>query len=457
MDSIARRFFAGFTAFVFLVWSVVFPVTVHAATYNSASNLTGRIWYVPAQGTGLAGSPVVATAATMLGRANPWLAAITLGTPIMQYLLEKRSGGNFQISARDAPISVTEWGGVNPPANDSLRYRSWVIFNAASGSAHIEYFYTAAYQTPSQICALGGLGFGGGNICTGGSPIVEYGRAGQDGSTVFSCADGYTKVGSSCNLTSPSLVKFPSDGVPTYVPKTDGSGFELHSRDPDKGQVNDTSEFTNPQNNYSTDPFGNPASTSFVPQTGGGMKLDQRVQTTNNNQTTTTINNITINNAGQVTNIYTTTVPGSLDLANPGSSPVTSGSGSIQFPTDYNRESTQQSIQQKLEDLKQGTGASDAPNYASDIEAQKQAMKDAIKEMMDALPGQYSTDKSNWFSWVWTPPVGNCSPWTSTIHGQFVSWDICPYVEKVRDVIGFLLAISGAWLVYTEMFRRDES
>lgn len=455
MDSIVKRFSAALTAILFGLWSVLLPVTVHAATYNAASNLTGKQWFVPAQSTGIAGTAVVATAATMLGRANPWIAALTLGTPIMQYLLERKGGGTVAVVPRNAvqPINGDGWTNGIPAA--TLNPSTFYTTNWTASTSH--------YASIAEACVAAAAGR---NAYLNGSDNVTYshgncistdGRAYGQASPGTSCKSGYTMSQGYCTIIDPWSVPWPSDGVPSITPNNDGTAFIPHPQDPDAmPQAPSMQEIQNPSNNYSPDQFGNPYSTTFTPQSGGGFKVDQRVQTTANNQTTTTINNITINNAGNVVNISTTTVPGSIEQASPTSTPV-GASGSGTFPTDYNRESTQQAVQQKLEEIKQGTGAADQPNYATDTDAKKQAMNDAIKEKTDAIPGQYSGDKSNWFSWVWTPPVGNCSPWTSTIHGQVVSWDVCPYVAKVRDVIGFLMAIAGAWLVYNEMFRREDS
>jgi len=87
MASTVKRISAGVLAVWFSFWSVVFPVTANAAIYNAASNLTGKAWYVPGVGTSAAGNRALAAGATMLGRANPWIAAITIGMPIAQQFL----------------------------------------------------------------------------------------------------------------------------------------------------------------------------------------------------------------------------------------------------------------------------------------------------------------------------------------------------------------------------------
>jgi len=515
MDSIARRFAAGSLAFTWLILSLLVPVSAHAATYNAASNLTGRQWAVPAQGTGIAGSPIVATAATMLGRANPWIAAITLGTPVMQYLVEKHGGDKLAIRAKDAPVATpagwtTNPNGIpSPPATASATGgatqaptttlepktfgygQSYTTVSGNNTLYPVKYFSSraaaCAYITPGVVADYPSAYLANtyNDACNyayapsaGAQPkgVSTTGYYCPDGTTVSgtqcltpscpsgftltagqcvqaaTCPTGYAMSQGYCTIVDPGAVKWPADSIPTYIPNDAGTGFIPDPRDPDPIPSTPTpTEIQNSPNDYTKDQYGNPTSTSISPQPGGGYKIDQRVQTTNNNQTTTTINNITINNAGNVTNISSTTVPGPIDLASPAAAPAAQ---KIEFPTDYNRENTQLAVKSKLDEIQAGTGAADSPNY--DVAAKAQAMNDGIKEKIDAIPGQYAGDKGTWFSWVWTPQIGVCEPWVNTIHGQTVTWDVCPYVAKVRDVMAYILAVLSAIAVYGQLFKRED-
>ncbi len=458
MVSTARRITAAFLAVFFAVAGVVYPVSASAATYNAASNLSGRSWYVPAQGLGIAGNAVVASAATIAARANPWIAALTLGTPIMQHLLEMKQGGNIAIRAKDAPFATpngwtTDALGPLPPVSIQM-VPAWQVCGASCTGY--------SYGTALAACKVRGADQTLGSCtATQNGSCSAYNCNGSGGGYAYlgaGCPDGYSASSGACALNNRDSVKWPADGIPTLQPNSSGTGLEASPRDPDPLPSNPTiTEIQNPSNNYAPDEFGQPSSISITPQSGGGYKVDQRVQTTVNNQTTTTINNYTVNNAGTVINVSTTTVPGPIELASPTATPVgSSGSPTINFPTDYNREATQQQAVQKLEDLKQGTGSADAPNYQQDTNDKKASMNQELKDKAEAIPGQYTADKGNWFSWVWTPPVGQCEPWTNTIHGQTVSWNVCPYIAKIRDVIGYLLAIGTTWGVYLQLFRRED-
>lgn len=127
------------------------------------------------------------------------------------------------------------------------------------------------------------------------------------------------------------------------------------------------------------------------------------------------------------------------------------------MPTDYNREATQLAVKEDLDKLVAGTGARDSPDFAKDVEDKKTAMNKSITDITDAIPNDYAASKDNWFSWVWSPPVGECSPYEGNVHGNSVTWDICPYIAKTRDVIGWLFALYGFWTVHNQMFRKDES
>lgn len=460
MASIVKRSFAGLYASFFLLWSILLPVTAHAATYSAASNLSGRAWAVPMTGTGIAGNPIVASAATMLGRMSPWINGLMLGTAVFKFILETKDGKQVAIVPRGLQQPVESWPNGVPPSTTPYGFVSGGFYaDSALGACQLN---AATFQDSTTERCPGASPYTSADqkVCYQQMKVRTNSYCGGNWSSPIAkgCPSGYSLAsdGSACNLANASQVKYPPDNIPSFMPSPDGTTLIPDPRDPDAAPAHPTiEEIINTPGNYDNDPYGNPASHQIKPSSEG-YTIDQRVQTTNNNQTTTTINNISINNAGQITNIFTTTVPGSIQQASPTATPV-SGSSNIQFPTDYNREVTQQAVKQTLDDIKTGQGAETAPEFSQEVDTKKQEMKDAIKEQLDPIPNEFNSDKSKWFSWVWTPPVGSCSPLTSTIHGQSVVWNICPYVEKIRDVIGFLMAIGGAWLVYNQMFRRDEA
>lgn len=151
--------------------------------------------------------------------------------------------------------------------------------------------------------------------------------------------------------------------------------------------------------------------------------------------TTTTVTNTTNN----TTNVMTTETETEVETAGP---------EPVKFPTDYNREQTQQKI---LNEIQGGTAV--AP--VDDSKAKILQTELDLKNKFESLPGQIAGDKSSWFSWVWVPPVGSCAPNTGTMHGYTVTFDLCPWVNNIRDVIGWLWAMIASIYIYNLMFRSE--
>ena len=152
-------------------------------------------------------------------------------------------------------------------------------------------------------------------------------------------------------------------------------------------------------------------------------------------QTTTVTNNVTNNTT------TTTTVVNN--------QPAESSTPS-NFPNDYNKEVTQQQIAKELA----GEGAPALPNMTQQVAENIDKNKTDLSKLTDALPTQFVTDKEKWFSWVWTPPMGECTPSTGSVHGVAISLDICPTVSNIREALGWLFALIGAWTIYLEIFKR---
>ena len=506
MASTVKRFAMAVLAFWFAIWSVFLPVTVHAAVYDAASNIAGSKWYVPAAGTGVAGSRVLATAATALGRANPWIAALTIGTPIMKHILETRGGGEVVVGPNQSsfPTPAGWLGPDSPPASAAVNAGQSVSGTTVSDYAQYGYFYSGYFSTSPKDACTAAITAGGTIktrqyyshvvqsdrvLCTElntvnqatsywgqilgswrcpANPTVALFQGATCGTTHIECPVGATLLNGSC-YTSPTCptgyamnydtcilaenatnkVKWPvgtNDGARAYVPDPVNSGQWMpHPRESNPlpqglSEEQIKSGLINSGQTYTKDAYGNPVSTTIIPNLSGGYTFNQQVQTTNNNQTTTTTNTYTTNAQGAVTNVSSVTNNG----------PITniSNNYTVDIPNDYNKEATQLKIYT-------GEGAPDAPQYSQTVTQKVTDMNKSITDLLDPIADQYASDKGKWFSWVWTPPVGQCEQITGSVHGKSVNWDLCPYVAKVRDVIGWIFAIYGAWVIYNEMFRRE--
>lgn len=523
MASTVKRYAAGVLAVWFSFWSVVFPITAHAAIYDAASNLTGKSWFVPGVGTSAAGNRTLAAAATVLGRANPWIAGITLGMPIAQAIIEYKNGSNpvtpdglpLPPEAGFAPSPATlptppGWEGPDspPPSAESLPgsatgdalgdvlaaipTSSWknsfhpsVTFGSKEeacsdfckvygstvtpttcgngtssnpqpiyctvGGAYDGLSFTNTYACPDGFLLSGTTCTR--SVCPNDSPVLVNGQC----YTSPTCPDGYIMNFDSCILAenAPYKVKWPSGtngNIPAYVPDPANPGeWKPFERNSPAGTPSSSTAAAqqaaakNVNNTYTQDEYGNPVWQQVTPNPNGGLTYTQQVQTTNGTQTTTTTNTYTLNAAGQVTNVSTVTNNG----------PITNVSNSyasssvVDIPNDYNKEATQQKILT-------GEGAADAPDWNTSVNERVENLGKGITDLLDPITGQFQEDKGKWFSWVWTPPVGSCSPFTGNVHNKSVTWDICPYVEMVRNAIGWVFSIVGAWVIYNNLFRRED-
>jgi len=150
-------------------------------------------------------------------------------------------------------------------------------------------------------------------------------------------------------------------------------------------------------------------------------------------QTTNNTTNITTTESTSVTNYAPATEAPKVDI-----------------PTDYARETTVQQIERDLNT----DSAKELPDQDKRVTDGVKASDDGLKALRDAVTAAQQTDKSMWFSWVWTPPVGTCQAQTRTLSNHaVVNWDVCPAVNNIRDVLGWMMALFSCWSIYCEIFR----
>ncbi|SFA98643.1 hypothetical protein SAMN04515620_1117 [Collimonas sp. OK607] len=189
---------------------------------------------------------------------------------------------------------------------------------------------------------------------------------------------------------------------------------------------------TIPKPDGSIDTVKTTEQTTVTPTTTGTTVGDTKTTFPSSTTTTTTTTN----------NVSNTTTTSTNVVSNPPALPM--------FPNDYNKEVTQQKIERDL-----NTDAAGAPPDLTTVTTGIASAQQDQSTDFTNIPTQLATDKANWFSWVWTPPVGSCVPSTATLNGVAVSLDYCPTVLKIRDVMGFLFAMFGAWQIYSLIFREN--
>jgi hypothetical protein len=284
------------------------------------------------------------------------------------------------------------------------------------------------------------------------------------------CGAGYTMVGSACKSNAPPVVSSASDTeVAQSLQQKMDAEYEANRRlydamKADQAAAGDkypstrnpvasdtpvvvtaspvttpevvtkTEVITNPDGTTSTRTTGE--TTTFTPESTGTTAADSRLKIPA--KTTTTV--VTVNNATGATATDTT-------VAN--HAPIQPAE-KVEIPDDYNREATQKEM---LDELK----AANAPTIAD----QEQRVQEKTTEITQKIQGEFDkispafdADKAKWFSWVWTPPVGQCTPFAGAVHGYAISFDLCPTVNQIKEALGWFFALMAAWQIYGLIFRR---
>ncbi len=165
----------------------------------------------------------------------------------------------------------------------------------------------------------------------------------------------------------------------------------------------------------------------------------------------------------------TGTDPGTGTGTDPGTGTGTDpGTGTgTEFPTDYNREATQQEIKQKLEDINgslKGDGSSFEQPY--DTKPDEEKRNGLVDQLTNWLTGYSSNDPSNsdkssfsaaWADFISPPQNAGCTPAQGTIHGRTAIFDYCELASKMRDIFGYILWVCFAWYLFDIATRSKES
>ena len=156
-------------------------------------------------------------------------------------------------------------------------------------------------------------------------------------SSTQSCEAGYTLPGSSCVLSTASVVRYPTNGACEYIRASDGT-LTPNAKDKDCDGVALPS--TPSKSIVTTDATGRAVTdTKITPLADGGTSITQQEYDWANNKTTTTT--AVLNPAGTITGITTQTTTGTETAPVAGSTPNAT-------PTDYARQATLEEINTKL-------------------------------------------------------------------------------------------------------------
>lgn len=290
--------------------------------------------------------------------------------------------------------------------------------------------------------------------CRGYGAAIGWGSA--DGNKVNGCKAGYTLSGGLCNLTNAGLVPLPVTESPTMRPSAGAN--------PVLAQVPGSAAATVPTAVQSgVNAQNQPMSISVNPlplpngQTGTTTKFATQTADANG-VTMTKTSTVTTDENGVITGVVTTLLP--TDLAGAVQTGASTGgvSAPVTFPTDYNREATQQEIL-----AKQSLIESEAKTYQEGVKTDRDAAAVTAATLAETLkvggpppPIPPPADVSHWglptlsmfqsFDLGLTDkiPAGTgCSGIPVTILGQTTSLDPCPVVEGVKPLINWMIIFLG--------------
>lgn len=123
-------------------------------------------------------------------------------------------------------------------------------------------------------------------------------------------------------------------------------------------------------------------------------------------------------------------------------------------------EGTLKGVLGKLSDLVgfgQGVPIGDAvvPAGSADrVSVAKTSLNDSMLVMQNAAIAANDLDEVSLFgAFVFDPQYVACEPFTKTIMGKVVVIDLCSYTAKLRELLGWLFALLGAYTIYQTIFR----
>lgn len=272
---------------------------------------------------------------------------------------------------------------------------------------------------------------------------------------LMACGAGYTVSGSSCVLSNPALVMKPADGRCHILMNV--NGFVIDPQDPECGGLAaNTGTTVTPTKITQTKPGTLTNGTVTINPDGSRTIVYSTSNTTNNTTTNTTVNMIPAASGGNATITGTSTVVVNGTGTAAGTTPA--ALPPIQFPDDYNREITQGQIKTGIEALHGDLDSSAfaqpaAPPVPSDLAA---AENKKITDELNLSVTSYDNFKLlDWSTWIPVFPASACTPIAGNIKGVNVSFDPCPKIAMLNELIGWMLAVYASWSVVMMAFRRD--
>ncbi len=286
----------------------------------------------------------------------------------------------------------------------------------------------------------------------------ESGSTDQYMSSVSSCPNGYTASSydsnnqpATCALNSPETVAKPETNQDRI--QRVGNTFQ---RDPKQNPAD-----TNPTTAV------NVTSNTVTVNGADGSKTVVTINPDGTSNVTTTAPNVNDSNSTKTSTDFSApngdgnvSVIGKTSQQTTGQGTANTGTGEGQLDiSSLNKEVTQKSIDTTLKDIKTSLDCDSCTLPTDKTPEQKAQIDSEIKKTTDSLDGavsDYGLYKDlGWSTWVPTFPSGSCTPFTFRVVTQTVSWNFCPKIAMLNELLGWLMSLFGAWTITSMFFKKD--
>jgi len=332
-------------------------------------------------------------------------------------------------------------------------------------ASYTNYHHVSQVSTFSYRCFnVNNLGLGDSSaLCTVppavGSPID--GGGGNVLCNTNTCPSGYTFNSStgSCTLTDASQAQKPKDNKCVVI--RSGNTFVIDPKDPDCASSS-LPPNVNIQPNTITATSADGKTTVVVkidPSTGVSTLEETRARADGSNKSDvlTLAASAPDGSTGvsTITGLKSSVVEGTGVLAG-----NLSGDGQ-DFPTDYNRETTQLEISDKLTSIDDSLNPDEDPpdTSFSDAKADYDQKADDHKGVFDDIGAKGQGDEGGLLSWSWFPELPSAAACTDahvTIGGAdrvFTGW--CDTISMLRDMMGYVLYVLTAFGLFAIVTGRS--
>ncbi|GBG15200.1 uncharacterized protein NMK_2803, partial [Novimethylophilus kurashikiensis] len=253
-----------------------------------------------------------------------------------------------------------------------------------------------------------------------------------------------------CTLTNAAQVARPADGICTIA--RSGTSYTADAADPDCAANTKTTVASPKVTNQ--DAGGKQEVTA---NSDGSTTITTNIYNYNNNTTTTTV--INYDSSGKVTGVNGQTTQG-IGTAGSTSSPAPAATDTSNLATHSDVNGVTSAI---------NAAASTAHTDATDIKGKlnvdgttgngdqtygQQAAHIPSTYVVDQINNTQSDETEGMFQEVanlltpFIPTPGSCTPWTGQILTRSFSFNWCPYIEMIMQVIGWITALLSIFQVF---------